>query len=76
MMTDNEIRGMTLNQLGRIEMTFGKHRGKKLDDVPLQYLVWCNENGVCRGDLALQLKCYLEHPRTCQELDKLERRGF
>ncbi len=31
---------MTLKDPGQIVMTFGKHKGKKLDDVPLLYLDW------------------------------------
>ena len=32
-------------------MTFGKHWGKKLADVPADYLLWLYENNKCYGEL-------------------------
>lgn len=75
MLNDGEIRRMTLTQLGQTELTFGKHIGKKFDEVPLSYLAWCFEEGFVRGDLGLKLECYMKHPRTQQELDRDEKRA-
>lgn len=43
MMTDESI------------MPFGKYKGVKLIDVPASYLVWCNDQDWCKG----QLKAYI-----------------
>lgn len=79
-MTDvpDHIREMTLSQLGLTVMSFGKYGPKhpegphKFDDIPLKYLEWLHNEGICRGDLGYKLAAYMAHPRTCQELAKLE----
>lgn len=37
-------------------MPFGKHRGKRMIDVPAQYLLWLNDDGLKDGPL----KNYIE----------------
>lgn len=37
-------------------MPFGKHKGKKMADVPADYLLWLYENDKCRGEV----KAYIE----------------
>jgi hypothetical protein len=32
------------NPYGDFELNFGKHRGERLKDVPVSYLLWCLEN--------------------------------
>lgn len=46
-------------RLGAIEMPFGAHAGKTLDDVPLEYLDW-----LCRSqeEFYKNLRAYLKHP--------------
>jgi uncharacterized protein (DUF3820 family) len=37
-------------------MSFGKHKGKKLIEIPDEYFVWLYDNGLQAGDL----KMYIE----------------
>lgn len=54
--------------IGKIIMTVGIHKGKRIDDVPVDYLEWVADNwDDPRGD---QVRQYLESPRI-----KSERRG-
>lgn len=32
-------------------MPFGKYKGIKMANVPSDYLLWCNEQDWCKGDL-------------------------
>lgn len=42
------------------EMPFGKHKGKKMEDVPASYLLWLWDNGVW-SDTAHVLHSYLRN---------------
>lgn len=46
-------------RLGAMEMPFGQHHGKSLDECPLDYLDW-----LCRSqeDFYKSLRAYLKHP--------------
>jgi uncharacterized protein (DUF3820 family) len=41
-------------------MTFGKHKGKEIGDVPCSYLVWLDEEGSAEGTLKEILEMYEE----------------
>lgn len=63
-------RKYTLDELSDVVMPFGKHRGKKLDDVPLKYLDWLIGQKWLHGDLRECIEQYLEFPVIAQELEK------
>lgn len=56
-------------------MPFGEHKGKKMEDVPAQYLDWL------RGQQWLykypQVKAYIEDPLTAKSIDyELKEKGI
>jgi uncharacterized protein (DUF3820 family) len=32
-------------------MPFGKHKGEKMANVPPSYLIWCNDQDWCKGEV-------------------------
>ena len=49
-----------LADLAKISMPFGKYKGRLLMDVPENYLLWLNKNGMPAGRLGLLLSLTLE----------------
>lgn len=49
-----------LLQLARARMPFGKYQGRILIDVPEEYLLWLNKQGMPKGKLGLLLALALE----------------
>lgn len=48
----------------RIKMPFGKHKGKTLDEIPLDYFDWCLENiDNLREDLAAEMQNQIDMRR-------------
>ena len=54
-----EVKPEPIARIGATEMPFGAHKGKSLDDVPLEYLDWLcsSQEGFYKN-----LKAYLKHP--------------
>lgn len=54
-----DVKPEPIARLGAIEMPFGAHKGKSLDDVPLEYLDWLcsSQEGFYKN-----LRAYLKHP--------------
>lgn len=50
------------------EMPFGKHKGKKLEDVPASYLLWLWDNGVW-SDTGNPLHNYIRGSFTALETE-------
>lgn len=59
-MTDAEARGF-----GKQRMTFGKHAGKRVDDVEMQYLEWLADSDGTK--FSLNLLRYLKSERIRRE---------
>lgn len=49
-------------------LKFGKHKGKRLDAVPLEYLDWCAGLDDCIG--RYEIATYLRQPEIAAELKK------
>lgn len=49
-----------LLQLARMKMPFGKYQGRVLMDIPEEYLLWLNKQGMPNGRLGLLLSLCLE----------------
>lgn len=45
-----------------IKLKFGKHKGKPIKDVPLEYLKWCVANEVLKGRAMFSAKIITNHP--------------
>lgn len=41
-------------------MPFGQHKGKQLDQIPDEYLLWLYENNKCYGELKEYIKDNLD----------------
>jgi uncharacterized protein (DUF3820 family) len=50
-MTDEESRAF-----GKKELDFGKHKGTRIDEVPMEYLYWLDAQPDFRGELRKYLK--------------------
>ena len=53
--------------------TFGKHRGKELDDVPAAYLLWFADQENCPDEVKLYVKKYRRDLESEAEGDKEDR---
>ena len=60
---------MTPEQGAVFIMPFGKHRGKALNDVPLDYLDWLLDSQTLYPETRNAIKAYLEQPEIARELD-------
>lgn len=49
-----------LKQLVRVEMPFGKYKGRLLCDLPEYYLVWFRQKGFPKGKLGQQMELLYE----------------
>ncbi|MCE3258929.1 MAG: hypothetical protein K0S12_570 [Bacteroidetes bacterium] len=49
-----------LFELVRMQMPFGKHKGRLLCDLPVSYLEWFNRNGFPNGKLGMLLQTMYE----------------
>jgi len=49
-----------LSQLVKMEMPFGKYKGRKLCDLPEPYLVWFKREGFPKGKLGMLLETMYE----------------
>lgn len=49
------------------QMPFGKHMGDRVDSVPLEYLLWLDE----QPDFRRQLHQYLASPRVQEEISRM-----
>lgn len=49
-----------LADLAKVTMPFGKYKGRLLMDIPEEYLLWMNKNGMPNGRLGLLLGLTLE----------------
>lgn len=58
-----------LTELTKAVMPFGKYQGRKLLDIPEEYLVWMNKQGWPKGKLGAQLA--LVYEMKLNGLDKL-----
>ena len=47
--------------MSTIELTFGKHQGKPLADVPSDYLEWLRGQGIRNPDLKRAVEAELQH---------------
>lgn len=52
------------------KLTFGKHKGEPLDEVPLAYLDWCLGQGWLFPDARSAIEAYLSDPAIAAELKK------
>lgn len=41
-------------------MPYGKHKGKKMIDVPADYLIWCHDNDKCSPTVRAYIEDNLE----------------
>ena len=48
---------------GKIKLKFGKYKGTKLKNVPIDYLKWCVDNEVLKGKALLYAKQKLNYPK-------------
>lgn len=66
-MTDAEARAFERGEV----MPYGKHRGKRIGEVPLEYLCWvrdkCDERGAY-GQFVIAVQRYLRSPAIAEEL--------
>jgi hypothetical protein len=51
-------------------MSFGKYKGKKLDEIPLTYLDWLLGNVEMYPETKRAIKDYLTDPAIARELEK------
>lgn len=49
-----------LKSVVRMEMPFGKYKGRKLCDLPVSYLEWFAKKGFPKGKLGMQLSTVYE----------------
>lgn len=49
-----------LLDLVQVRMPFGKHKGKLLCDIPMEYLEWFKRKGFPTGKLGMQLQTMYE----------------
>lgn len=49
-----------LKSVVRMEMPFGKYKGRKLCDLPVNYLEWFAKQGFPKGKLGMQLSTVYE----------------
>lgn len=49
-----------LEQICKVEMPFGKHKGTVLADLPIGYLEWFHRQGMLTGKLGMQLSTIYE----------------
>jgi DNA polymerase-3 subunit epsilon len=54
-----DISGQLKRVDGKIVLTFGKHKGQPLDELPIQYLVWLKKNNVLALDAVPYINPYL-----------------
>lgn len=52
-------------------ITFGKHKGKELGDVPLGYLRWLRDEGTAEGTLKEVLEMYEEEIEDNPDINEL-----
>lgn len=52
--------GETLLKLAKMEMPFGKYRGRRLIDLPEPYVVWLSQKGFPGGQLGEMLRILYE----------------
>ena len=57
---DNTTNGELLLQLVKMEMPFGKYKGKVLCNLPAAYLEWFNRKGFPKGKLGILLQTLYE----------------
>lgn len=70
-MNPNDPRRLTIDDLGQTVMPFGKWKGKRFDDIDIEYLLWLERENVFKTeDHRDRLKAYMEHPRTMKEIEK------
>ena len=64
-----------LEKLVRIEMPFGKYKGRVLADLPGNYLAWFAREGFPKGELGqlLELMFTLDHNNLRQLLQPIRR---
>ena len=64
-----------LEKLVRIEMPFGKYKGRVLADLPGNYLAWFARKGFPKGELGqlLELMFTLDHNNLRQLLQPIRR---
>ncbi len=60
-MTDQQAR-----QFGRRSMPFGRHKGRRVDEVPLDYLVWLADHAAL---FVADLRRYCRSPRLQSEMN-------
>ena len=67
----------SLQKLVEFAMPFGKHKGRKIADLPGNYLNWFAREGFPPGELGrlLALMHELDHNGLSSLLDPLRRRG-
>jgi len=66
----------TFDEARSFRLLWGKHRGEKLEDVPLTYLDWLNGQTNIPVHLIDALQVYLKNPTVARRLEvELERRG-
>lgn len=61
--------GDEYEQLASVVMPFGKHKGMKLDKVPLSYLDWLVGQDL-REPFKSKLEAYMRHPTVVAELER------
>lgn len=49
--------------ISEIKLRFGKYKGRKIKDVPIDYLKWCVDKDVLRGKALFYAKIKTGHPK-------------
>lgn len=55
---------------GGYRLTFGKHKGQTLDEIPLRYLDWCLGQDWLFPDARKAIAAYLNQPSNARALDR------
>lgn len=55
---------------GAVVLTFGKHKGERIEDVPLRYLDWLVDQDWLFPDVKQAVKAYLAKPNIKRELER------
>lgn len=51
---------ISMQELGDLEMPFGKHKGRRLNEIPRDYLAWCVANLDGNKSIHKKILAYLE----------------